>query len=71
MRPRPLSYDDCHALACFFAMHHGALALRDGRAVGPRNIERVVMATFGLCTKRGPFKLTPRGRRAQKLAQSD
>ena len=71
LKTNPLSLADTHALAAFFALHHGAMALRDGRAVGPRNIERVVMATFGLCTKKGPFKLTPRGKRCQKLAQTE
>jgi len=65
-----LSDKDAHALACFFAMHHGANAL-GGKPPGVRNIERVVMATFGLVTKKGKFALTPRGRRAVKLAQSD
>lgn len=70
MKKSPLSYDDQYALAAFFALHHGANAIKD-RKPGERNIERVVMATFGLCTKKGPFQLTPRGRRAVKLAQSE
>ena len=66
-----MTKDDIHALAAYFALHHASLAIKDGRAAGPRNIERIVMATFGLCTKNGPFRLTRRGRRAVKLAQSD
>lgn len=65
-----LSEKDIHALACFFAMHHGANAIST-RPPGERNIERVVMATFGLATKKGRFALTPRGKRAVKLAQSE
>jgi len=69
MKPKPLSLADNHALAAFFALHHASLAI--SRSPGPRNIERVVMATFGLVAKKGPFRLTPRGRRAVKLAQSE
>lgn len=67
---KPLSDNDAHALACFFAMHHSALALK-APSPGPRNIERVVMATFGLVEKKGPYRLTARGRRAMTLARSD
>lgn len=68
-RPK-ISEADAHALACFFAMHHGAHAI-SARPPGERNIERQVMSLFGLVTKKGKFALTPRGRRAIKLAQSD
>lgn len=61
---------DKHALAAFFAMHHAALSIQDRRP-GPRNIERVVMATFGLVEKKGPYRLTARGKRVIALAQSE
>ena len=64
----PLSEHDVHALACFFTMHHSALALKNN--VGPRNIERIVMATFGLVEKKGPYRLTKRGVRAIRLAKT-
>lgn len=67
--PKRLSDSDVHALAAFFALHHAAHVVST-RPPGERNIERVVMATFGLVSKKGPFKLTLRGRRAVKLAQS-
>lgn len=67
-KPKSLSIADQHALAAFFALHHGALALND---VPPKDIERVVGATFGLVEKRGSYRLTPRGKRAVKLAQTD
>jgi hypothetical protein len=66
---RPLSDADVHALACFWLLHHSANAIRSP-SPGPRNIERVVMATFGLVEKKGPYRLTPRGRRAARLAKS-
>lgn len=58
---------DAHALACFFYLHHASLALK---GAGPRNIERIVMATFGLVTKTGEYKLTARGKRAVRMAKS-
>jgi predicted nuclease of predicted toxin-antitoxin system len=64
-----LTDNDAHALACFFALHHAALALKASN-IGPRNIERVVMATFGLVEKKGPYRLTARGRRARALAST-
>lgn len=69
MKPKPtLSLTDAHALACFFAMHHAAVVLEN---VGPRDIERVLMATFGLIEKKGQCRLTPRGKRAVKLAKTE
>ena len=64
----PLSEGDTHALACFFTMHHSALALNSN--VGPRNIERLVMSMFGLVEKKGPYRLTKRGVRAVRLAKT-
>jgi hypothetical protein len=68
MKKTGLSYDDQHALACFFYMHHAALAIKSP-APRPGNIERTVMSVFGLVAKKGPYSLTPRGSRAVKLAK--
>ena len=65
---KPLPINDQHALAAFFALHHGAVVLKAPRA---NDIERVVMATFGLVAKKGPYRLTASGKRALKLAKSD
>ena len=67
-KPAKLSANDTHALACFFTLHHASLVLNKP-SPRPGNIERVVMATFGLVEKRGPFRLTARGKRAVKLAK--
>lgn len=69
-RPKPLSTADQHALAAFFALHHAAHVVST-RPTGERNVERTVMATFGLVEKKGPYRLTPRGKRVVKLAQTD
>lgn len=65
-----ISKKDAHALACFFTMHHSAVALRGTNGPGVRDIERIVMATFGLVEKKGPYRLTARGKRAVRLAKS-
>lgn len=65
-----LSLEDQHALAAFFALHHGAIVTK-GRLPGPRNIERIVAATFGLVAKDGPYRLTARGERAVALAKTE
>lgn len=65
---RNLSKLDAHALACFFALHHGALAL--SKNIRPGDIERLVMALFGLVEKNGPYRLTERGVRAVQMAQT-
>jgi hypothetical protein len=67
MAVKIISDADAHALACFFGLHHASLVLNNP---GVRDIERVVMATFGLAEKKGPYRLTRRGNRAIKLAQS-
>lgn len=69
-KKRPVLFlADQHALAAFFAMHHGALLALDDKSDNPEDVERVVVATFGLVAKKGPYRLTERGKRAMQLAQ--
>lgn len=69
MKKRGLSYNDQHALACFWYLHHAALSIKTP-SPRPGNIERTVMSVFGLVPKKGPYGLTPRGKRAIKLAKA-
>lgn len=69
-KPVKLFKRDIHAIAAFFAMHHGALAMKD-RLPRPNNIERIVMSTFGLVEKKGPYRLTARGKRVLNLAKTN
>lgn len=70
MKQKPLYKRDVHAIAAFFAMHHGALSLKTP-APRPNNIERLVMSMFGLIEKKGPYALTARGRRVIALAKTN
>ena len=70
MKAKTLYKRDIHAIAAFFALHHGALSLKHP-APRQTNIERVVMSTFGLVTKSGPYALTPRGKRVLALAKTN